>query len=284
MEEYKELEDVQKKILEIFKEIDKLCKKNDIKYYAIGGTCLGAVRHKGFIPWDDDLDIAIPRNDYERFLNIAEKELPENLKVIRPGEMENYECMFSKVHDINTTFIQKNIVNYPKRYTGIYIDIMPLDGLPDNKKEREKHFKKLQKYGDLNINRNRQPKDIHKGFKLLIWGAIKPIIDIVDYGFFSRKYNEEMKKYDYNSSKETCYAWSDLRDRLIFSKSVFQKPKILNFEDCYIECPSKPKEFLTIMFGNYMDLPSKDERTPKHPAIIDLNKSYKEYIYNTKRK
>ena len=76
------MNEIQQKILEIFIEIDKICVKHDLRYYAIGGTCLGAVRHQGFIPWDDDLDIAMPDKDFELFMDIAPKELPDNLKLI----------------------------------------------------------------------------------------------------------------------------------------------------------------------------------------------------------
>ena len=86
--------DVQEKILEIFKEIVKVCNKYDIPYYAIGGTCLGAVRHKGFIPWDDDMDIAIPIEDIDRFIKIAKKEL-QNIYIYTQEKIENDMILYS---------------------------------------------------------------------------------------------------------------------------------------------------------------------------------------------
>ena len=104
-----EIKKVQNEILSIFIEIDKLCEKHNLRYYAIGGTCIGAVRHNGFIPWDDDLDIAMPRKDYERFIAIASEELPKHLKLFLPTEIDitvnDLEFVIRKSYNISAVLI-----------------------------------------------------------------------------------------------------------------------------------------------------------------------------------
>ena len=95
------MNDLQKKILDIFKAVAKICKDHDITYYAIGGTAIGAVRHQGFIPWDDDLDIAIPIEQYDRFIEIARRELPEGLTVMTPVDIEHYRFGHRRIMSFN---------------------------------------------------------------------------------------------------------------------------------------------------------------------------------------
>lgn len=108
--------DTQKVILSIFKEIKQICERHNIKYYAIGGTCIGAVRHKGFIPWDDDIDIAIPIEQYFIFLDYARKELPDYLYVLSPKDTVHYPNGFSKICDNRTMFIMRSSLKYPDSY------------------------------------------------------------------------------------------------------------------------------------------------------------------------
>ena len=277
---YYDLKEVQNKILNIFKSIDEICRKYNLSYYAIGGTCLGAVRHSGFIPWDDDLDIAMPRKDYEIFKQIANSELPSGLELVTGENIPHYECLFMKVQDINTTYVPKNCVQYPDRYLGIYVDIMPLDGLPEEKREIRKHTSKLKRIGLLNTNRRRYPKELHKGWKLFIWRIIYTILLMLKPDYFSTMYDNELKKYDFYKSKYTFYGWSKRCDKLVFSIEVFSDYEYLKFEDCEIRCPIGYKDFLETIFGDYMSLPPEKERVPKHDSYLDLSNSYTWYQKN----
>ena len=125
------MNDTQKVILDIFACISNICNKNGIRYFASGGTCLGAVRHQGFIPWDDDLDIAIPIQDYDKIWKIAQKELPHHLKIYKEDDIRHYRYIFGKIHNENTTFIEKSEIKYPESYKGIFVDIMPISSIPD---------------------------------------------------------------------------------------------------------------------------------------------------------
>ena len=270
-----EIKKVQNEILSIFIEIDKLCEKHNLRYYAIGGTCIGAVRHNGFIPWDDDLDIAMPRKDYERFIAIASEELPKHLKLFLPTEIEHFECVFCKVHNINTTFIQRYVSMYPDRYTGVYVDIMPLDGQPNDGSERKKHYKRLKKLGLLNLNRRKNCQDLHSGLRSVLWYPIKKMIDLRSFHAYYDEYTAELKKYDFDSSLFTGYGWCNLLEKLTFPQKDFSDYILFPFEDYHMRCPIGYDDFLSIMFGDYMQLPSESEQQPSHDAFIDLDTPYK---------
>ena len=123
----------------ILKYVSQFCLENNIRYFLCGGTLLGAVRHKGFIPWDDDIDIYMPRPDYDRFIDLMSNST-SNYYVLSSSQ-HDYYYNFAKVIDGRTSL---NEIGYqPIRNLGIYIDIFPLEGMPTNKKDRETQFKKL---------------------------------------------------------------------------------------------------------------------------------------------
>ena len=118
---------LQLRILKILQTIDSVCKEHDLRYYLWAGTMLGAVRHKGFIPWDDDLDIAMPRKDYEILMQHAKEWIPQPYEAKCAEIDPTYSGAFAKVIDSSTTLIEREHYNY---LAGIYSDIFPLDGMP----------------------------------------------------------------------------------------------------------------------------------------------------------
>ena len=130
------LKNLQLKLLEIAKYIDKLCQENDIEYYVIYGSALGAVRHKGFIPWDDDFDIGMTYPNYLKFLKVYEEKVDKKKYFLQTLESEpNYYLSFAKFRDITTTLIEEANKDIPITY-GVYVDIFPIVGVPNNKFKR----------------------------------------------------------------------------------------------------------------------------------------------------
>ena len=155
-----EIKDCAKNILEKFAEF---CECNDLKYYLAYGTLIGAVRHKGYIPWDDDIDLEMPRKDYNKLMEILAKQknlITQNIEIKTPYS-DNYQYPFIKVID-NTTFVQETSMR--KKYTtSIWIDIFPLDNIPDDEKEQKKFIEKLykmNKYYFYTIERKYTQKNI----------------------------------------------------------------------------------------------------------------------------
>ena len=139
-------------ILEILKDIDSICKENNIEYYIAYGTALGAVRHGGFIPWDDDIDICMTREAYDRFLEVMPNAMPEKYDLLDIKNTNKYSMCFAKVSKKGTKFKEK--VGTAEGYEqGIFVDVFPLDYAPDDEKERKMVAKKAWFYSHMIILR-----------------------------------------------------------------------------------------------------------------------------------
>ena len=138
----------QEKLYELFCEIDEICKKNDIEYYIAGGTLIGAMRHKGFIPWDDDLDIMMTRKNYQKFIDYCRDNLPED-RVFECQELNRgYHNMFGRYTDVSTSALHQSQM-YHSDAAGYVIDILPLDAMPDKDETYQQYIKDLMLYSDL---------------------------------------------------------------------------------------------------------------------------------------
>ncbi|MBR1663273.1 MAG: LicD family protein [Ruminococcus sp.] len=263
--------------LNVLKEVIKICNKHDLKYYAIGGTCIGAVRHNGFIPWDDDIDIAMPRKDYERFRNKYYKELPKKYKLLDCDNSKSNTFVFSKVHDSTTTMIDKYAVGSPDRFTGAFVDIMPVDGLPDNYREATKLAGKIQLLLQLNILRRQKMRSID-GHYIILKKILKPFVNLFsNYNTFSNLIYKKMSKYKYGSSKYVLFTWRPNKSRplhrRVFKYSFFKDTIEWPFEDIMIRIPAKYDDYLKQDFGDYMKLPDENNRNSGHDAFIyDMDK------------
>lgn len=269
---------LQKVILSIYKTVAELCDKNNIDYYAIGGTCIGAVRHQGFIPWDDDLDIAIPIEQFDKFKHIMKTQLPENLYLYSCEDVKEYRQLFCKVCDKNTTFIEETEKDYSNAYKGVYIDIMPMSGVPESDKQQNLFIRKLSLYYSLNYI-NRYPFHEMSTIKTkVIWLLLHMLRISMLFNRYSEKSYNLMKKYPFSDAQLTGYVWSYRLRSLIFPKELFSVCVEMPFEDTTMRCPSGYDKYLTQQFGDYMKLPPEEQRIQHHPFVVDLEHGYKEYI------
>lgn len=170
--------------LNILKEVKRICEKHNIKYFAEGGTLLGAARHGGFIPWDDDIDVAMLRDDYNKFIEIAQSELPEHL-FIQNSKTDIRPNLFTKIRDSRTTWIPKGNDLKLKNY-GIFIDIFPLDGCDNNIEQiRNDYFKLDLAHNELAFKElNNKYKDYLTIYALNhLYGMIRPasVYNEMDY-------------------------------------------------------------------------------------------------------
>ena len=225
--------------LDILDEVVRVCKKNGIKYFLMGGTLLGAIRHKGFIPWDDDIDICMLREDYEKFIKIAPNELKEKYKMVNYKTNKKAYLSFTKVVNSKTTFVENNAKEFDG-HNGIWLDIFPLDYIDGiNKKVRIKNkFIKLIQGVLAEKNLNLKLVDI-------IIGKNKNNGNYV-ITYFAH-YNIEKNVYE-------------LKDILPLGKTVFEGKKY--------DSPKNYDAILKTTYGDYMKLPPKDKQVTHNPIQI----------------
>ncbi|MBQ8208442.1 MAG: LicD family protein [Clostridia bacterium] len=274
-----DIKDIQKVILSIYKEIKKVCDENNIRFYAIGGTCIGAARHQGFIPWDDDLDIAMPNKDYERFLALAPKMLPEHLGIVSVPSTNHGLDVIMRVYDKNTALIKHVDKNFPDCYIGVLVDIMPLYGAPSDKEEQNKLCKNIRWCMRMNEKKRRPFSSCKRLSSKVFWLASRPIQWFVSKDHWTNRWCKLVSKNDFDSSDYTGYLWRGTSTpKLIFPKEWFATSVDLPFEDTTMRCPVGYHEYLTQQFGDYMQLPPKEEQVGKHEGINDLEHSYLDYV------
>lgn len=259
------LKELQGEELKILKDVHEYCIKNNIRYSLYGGTLIGALRHKGFIPWDDDIDIIMPRPDYTRF---CKEYKSEKYKIADLENTKGYMLGFARVYDDNkTTMITRG--PWIRDDAGVWIDVFPADGIIDNQKEIIKTYRKaylLRKL--LTIARGAFAKfstyDTFGGKVKLI---IKKLLSLDGYtaSFYVKHFDRLMKKYDF----ETSPMWASLSNiektsiRKHHSKSTFQTCELVDFEDMKACIMNGSDEMLRERYGNYMQMPPESERVPK---------------------
>ncbi len=265
---------VQEKILEIMKYIDKLCRENDILYYIMGGTALGAVRHGGFIPWDDDLDIFMTPDNYKKFKSAFEGE-NSDLFVLQEWKTTPKYLEYAKVRMNRTTFIEENFKDFKDMHHGIYVDIMILHKVPENKL-----IQKLVYYESKFVTlyalsqRNWKPKS--RGQKLVL-----NTLKILPCKLLAKICYKRIYKYDsLKNGFKYCYWITPAKFRQgLFSEEFFENPCDIQFEDTVLYGSKKIKEYLSYRYGDYMKLPSKEaQKAAVHAYIYDTEKDYIEYM------
>ena len=260
-------------------EVKRICEKNNLRYWAVSGTCLGAVRHKGFIPWDDDLDIAMPDKDYLSFLEIAPKELTYPFQLITECEAKHSTCLFAKVHNIDTTMIEAAEINYTDCYKGIFIDIFPFNGLPKNNLLRTAYIWKLIAIETMNI-KQRLPISAATTLKgKLLYLVLKPINTLLPYGYWVNVWKRNAFKYSFDKFRYSTFANDREAFKLVFPHECLNSFIEIPFESTTIKIPQGWDDMLKKLYGDYMKLPPENERQPRHSGgIVDLERPYKSYL------
>ncbi|MDE6753260.1 MAG: LicD family protein [Muribaculaceae bacterium] len=245
----------------ITKDIDELCSKHKINYFLAGGSMLGAVRHQGFIPWDDDLDIIMPPEDYKRFIEICKSKEFNSEKYSLQESYVDWPKSYSKIR-LNNTVI-KEPGEYEYGHKGIFIDIFSFDYASNNKAVRLKQYiaakllvayqLSLSSYSDSSISK----RVAMSVAKLLKW---KPLRNFV----ISQSQSKKESKY-YSIAKEKTRWHSAFIPKELFNESVRVK-----FEDYTFPIPKKAHDYLSIIFGDYMKLPPAEEQHGSHATYIDF--------------
>lgn len=262
-----QLRSLQLRITQVCQEVHKICVTNNIRYSMIGGTLIGALRHKGFIPWDDDIDIAMPYDDYVRFKDLVFRTKHEWLTFDLAGYSEDYFSPFIKAYDSRTTFAEHGRQKTKPR--GVFIDIFPLTYVGNCKLRAIWELRKHKTWRDLLTRRNY----VHGMglFVLVEW------IYIFLSRFFSAEYLiKKINEQHEELNKKRTYYISDLDGTMagIVPSRLFDEFCLYDFEGYKFYGMKNADEYLRLVFGDYMKLPPEEKRIPHHIEYMDLNKSY----------
>lgn len=264
------LREHQKIMYDMLCEFDGICRRHAIPYILFAGSALGAVRHKGFIPWDDDLDVLLLRPDYDRFLAAAGKELSGSL-FLQKEFSEHWPVFFSKIRKNGTACMEKAVPKDRMQHQGIYIDVFPCDNLSDNGFVRKIQFfaskiviaKSLDKRGYLTDSRL---KKIFMSFCRLL--PLKPFLSIA-----------KNKKAGDSKMVNTFFAASSAYKKSIFKREWITDTELIRFEDGEFPVSRHYDEMLTTLYGDYMKVPTESERACKiHALKVDAEHPYTEYL------
>lgn len=261
---------LQDKILEIMVEMDTICNSNNIEYTLMGGSALGAMRHNGFIPWDDDLDIFMTPKNYRKF----KKNIIENNKYyLQEYSMDTDFVTIAKVRMNNTTFIEDVVKDWDMHH-GIYVDIFILHNSPDKKLKQYKQFfwAKYLIYRGLSFRNYNKRKGVTR--ILLKLGKLIP------KNFLIKKAFKEVYKYENIETSYVCnFLGKAMFKKGLYEKKWFAKIKRVPFENVKLSVPDNLEEFLSSRFGNYMKIPSHDQIIwSQHASIWDVQNDFSEYL------
>lgn len=243
------LRECQLKQLNILVEIDKVCRKHNITYWLDGGTLLGAVRHKGFIPWDDDMDIAMPLKDYDKFVKTAQKELPSHLFLQTKTTDKSAIHPITKVRDLNSFYVEFKDDFSADYQKGLYVDITPFIDFPTR-------FPSLSK---------KITKGLSVAYHILHSPHYYTPRAFAEFFYFSAKYALYRSIWEVLSATGgkgkylSCITHTNGYGMLHLNESTFPVKTIL-FEGMKFSCPNNPDAYLTELYGDYMTLPPVEKR------------------------
>lgn len=262
----KELRSLQLAELEGLKFFHDFCESHGLTYYLCGGCLIGAVRHQGFIPWDDDTDVLMPRPDYERFIELYKKEKPsERFVLVNDDESHFSGNIFAALNDTNHTMVKDYQENMDTPH-GIPLDIFPIDGLAEGKCARYIQYFFTMVYSLF------RAQTVPKNHGGLLGCGSKILLGIfrgkkLRYRIW--KFAEKrMTRYSFDESQnvaELCAGFYFMKK--VYPRSIYDSKVLLDFEGEKFYAMSGFDEYLKIPFGNYMELPPEEERLPHHDIV-----------------
>ena len=251
-------EELRKIMLDILKDVASFCDANGITYFLSCGTLIGAVRHHGFIPWDDDIDIDMPRPDYERFIKLYSEK--GRYALCSPYDKDSM-FFYAKVYDDRTIKKEEIICHGDYKPIGVDIDIFPIDGQPDDfeKFKRDTNFRLRIIAMFLLSVKPISIRDIKNG-------VLSIISHLIGWRRLLNRYIISAKRYDYETSSKVGLISPHSRYNNRLDKSIFEKKTKVQFEDGNFWAPSDYNTFLTNIYGDYMTPPPVEKRNSTHIA------------------
>jgi len=265
--EIKELtiKEIQAISLEILKQIADVCEELNLRYYIIYGTLIGIIRHHGYIPWDDDVDIMMPRPDHDKLVSYLAKHPIPNLRVFNRRTCSEYPYMITRISDDRYVLVMENEKSFGM---GIFIDIYPFDGLGNTKEEALKYGLKGDRLSSLCYQATREHFAIETTTSILRKIIKRPVYWLskaIGKNYFQNKIDKLNGKYKYDESQYVgCFIWLSGGMKDIFKKEWFNDYEIVKFEEYEFRIPKDYDKILTHIYGDYMKLPPEKDRIGHH--------------------
>lgn len=263
-----EIGDIHLIMLDLMDRLHKVCEDHGLKYYLTYGTLIGAIRHNGFIPWDDDFDIMVPRKDYDRLIAILEKEEDPRYRIITRANTPNYYNGIARYCDMN--YIFKNELDVKQYDHGIFIDIYPLDSCGATPEETENVHKRIRKLNAQYIMYCNK-KSLSSKARILLRIPYYYWLHLrygSDFGKKAEEITEEIIYSNFTDNSEYLGVYWENQDFRMFPRKCFDNRSLHDFEDRTYWIPDGYDELLTMQYGNYMILPPEDQRTATHSYSI----------------
>lgn len=258
--------DFQKKIeLEILGFVINFCKDNDINCFLTYGTLLGAVRHKGFIPWDDDVDVAMLREDYSKFMQLFDNSDTGHYSVISYETDKDYPYCFAKVQDNRTVLFEKNM---KYSFSGVYIDVFPLDYVPLDNRKKSKYINRINLLHDLMGVKIRKRMTRHSKLKTIVSDILYVVLCFIPLQFLRNSINRYIHKISEEKSRFVGnFTVQTYIKKEKFPISFYREYEYLDFESIKAKVPKEYDKILTQIYGDYMKLPPPEKRVCSHGAV-----------------
>ena len=268
------LRKVQLAELEILKDVARVCEENHISYFLSEGTLLGAVRHKGFIPWDDDIDIGMLRDDFERFLQIAPEKLKEKYYIQTWDTDPDFPFAIAKVRKLGTVF--REVSSPDKEHCELFIDVFPYDVFPDSIMDQKKQGRKIDNYRKTFMMKSGiKPWKISRKtiVRFGVWLKYVPYIirswfcdkeaTLVEYNRTMKKHNDRNTGFVFEECCGTDYG------KFVFPIECIYPTSKIQFEGHVFRVPADPDMYLRIGYGDYMQLPPEEKRV--NHAVVEVS-------------
>lgn len=269
----KQLKLLQQLELQNLEVLSDVCQKLGIQFFLYGGSLIGAVRHKGFVPWDDDLDIAMMRNDYMRFIQEAPSILPEDYFLQTPYNDKKSPYIYTKLRLKGTRCIE--YVHHKKKMEqGIYVDIYPIDNIPDDDEAFLKKYNQFQETVKLFGLRqspypSRQADSWKRRGRNVIKFVVCTLLKLIPHGCLVKKIDRIMTEYnDVGTKRQGNYSYPSPTN-LFYGITPFEKG---SFEGIEVNLPRSWDKHLSMRYGNYMKLPPEEKRIGHKPYVLDFGK------------
>ena len=266
----KKLWETEQQILDV---IDKVCTENGLRYSLAYGTLLGAVRHSGFIPWDDDVDVMMPREDYERLIEIWPTVAPKGYLLETERMFDDFVNTFLKIRKDHTTFLQYESERKEAHHKGIFVDIFPADRRAPGALSRKIQYVAFAV--SLLFNRG-----YPSGSQGITGFAEKALLKLTPKSFYRKLSNwagEKSRTWNYRSSSELVFPCTIRDSKRFYPSNLFEHLDRITFNGKEYYAYRDWDTFLSIRYGDYMQLPPEEERVWKHhPLMIDFEHNYEE--------